>query len=424
MSALPRYAPDFHLEIDGTPTPAILRNCVTSLSLQTGLEGADRVELSLANEGLRWLDHPLLSLKRELSVLMGYSPDPLHKMFVGEIVGHNAAFPSSGYPTLNVVAQDRRYRMQKGNRARIFAVSIPELANIPIPDPVIAAAVALSHGMLPVTDLLGAALAILLGGVEVVIAQAEAASSPSGLDAAQKQIRKQVGMSDYEFLALVARENGWDMSVDHDGPLGGRVIRFSSPAYKLDEDITLKWGRDLIDFSPRITNVGQIASVTAFVWKPSDQTSIAVTVGWDWDRQSLSLVIKPVGAGDAGAATNASGQGAGEQGDIFLVDRPATLANAPRIIIGELLPRLNNRLTAKGSTVGDPRIRAASVIQVEGVGEQFGGRYRVTSATHTIDAGGWRTSFDCRKDIWFGSIPLPEQGALPIRVADSLGGTA
>jgi phage protein D len=311
--------------------------------------------------------------------------------------------------------------MQRGNRARVLAVSIPELANVAIPDPVVAAAVTLSYGMLPITDLLGAALAVLLGGVEVVIAQAQAASSPAGLDAAQKQIRKQVGMSDYEFLALVARENGWDMSVDHDGPFGGRVIRFSSPAHKLDDDVKLKWGRDLIDFNPRITNVGQIASVTAFVWKPSDQTTISVTVGWDWDRQSLTLGIKPVTGGDLDVPAKAPGQQENKQGQMFLVDKPVTLANAPRIIIGELLPRLNSRLTAKGSTVGDPRIRAASVIQVEGVGEQFGGRYRVTSATHTINAGGWRTAFDCRKDIWFGSIPLPEQGASRVRIAESSG---
>jgi hypothetical protein len=393
------------------------------VSLQTGLEGSDRVDLALANEGLRWLDHPALSLDREFSVLMGYAPDPLQRMFAGEIVGHNAAFPSSGYPTLSVVAQDRRHQMQKGNRARVFAVAIPELTNIPVPDPVAAAVVSLTYEMLPVTDLVGAALAILLGGASVAIAQAEGASSPSGLDAAQKQIRKQSGMSDYDFLALVARENGWDMSVDHDGTFPGRVLRFSSPAYKLDQDITLKWGRDLIDFSPRITNVGQIASVTAFVWKPSDQVTIAVTVGWDWDRQSLTLGIKAVSEGNLDIDVGAPGKQNTKAGQMFLVDRPVTLANAPRIIVGELLPRLNNRLTAKGSTPGDPRIRAGSVIQIEGVGQQFGGRYRVTSATHTIDAGGWKTSFECRKDIWFGSIPPHEQGASLVRIADGAGGS-
>jgi hypothetical protein len=85
--------------------------------------------------------------------------------------------------------------------------------------------------------------------------------------------------------------------------------------------------------------------------------------------------------------------------------------------MGKLIPSLNNRLTATGSTVGDPRIIAGTVIRIESVGEQFGGLYRVTKATHTIDSSGYQTSFDARKEIWFGSIPLIEQGAVRISAA-------
>ena len=62
MSAALRYAPEFRIAIDGAPAPATLRASVTAVSLQTGLEGVDRVELTLANEGLRWLDHAALKL--------------------------------------------------------------------------------------------------------------------------------------------------------------------------------------------------------------------------------------------------------------------------------------------------------------------------------------------------------------------------
>jgi uncharacterized protein len=56
------------------------------------------------------------------------------------------------------------------------------------------------------------------------------------------------------------------------------------------------------------------------------------------------------------------------------------------------------------------------VLRVEGLGVQFGGLYRVTSATHTIDQSGYRTQFETRKEIWFGSIPGHEQGAAPVLV--------
>jgi len=54
------------------------------------------------------------------------------------------------------------------------------------------------------------------------------------------------------------------------------------------------------------------------------------------------------------------------------------------------------------------------VLQLEGVGEQFGGLYRVTSATHTIDSSGYRTNFEVRKEIWFSSIDPLAQGAIPV----------
>jgi hypothetical protein len=38
----------------------------------------------------------------------------------------------------------------------------------------------------------------------------------------------------------------------------------------------------------------------------------------------------------------------------------------------------------------------------------FSGLYRVTEATHTFDGGGYKTSFSARKEVWFGSVPVPK----------------
>ena len=92
-------------------------------------------------------------------------------------------------------------------------------------------------------------------------------------------------------------------------------------------------------------------------------------------------------------------------------------ADDPRRLIAELIPKLNRRLTATGTVVGEPRLRTGDVLRIEGVGIEFGGLYRVTSVTHTLDYGGFRTAFGLRKEIWFGSIPLADQGAVPLRVS-------
>jgi hypothetical protein len=97
-----------------------------------------------------------------------------------------------------------------------------------------------------------------------------------------------------------------------------------------------------------------------------------------------------------------------------LVDEPLSLASAPRVILSKLIPRLNDRLTGSGTTIGDPRIRAGTVIRIGGVGERFGGLYRVTSATHTLGGEGYRTAFEVRKEIWFGQ--LEQMAPMGVRV--------
>ncbi len=395
-SVEPYYVPEYRLFINDEPIPASLRASITSISCQSGLKGADRVEIGLVNDNLRWLDHPLLALNNKLVLSVGYVPHPMEQVFLGQIVGQDATFPSSGSPTLTLNAQDRLWQLQQGDKVRWFAIPIPTRGNHPIADPAVASLVSVQDGLIPIIDPVGAVLAVLLAGVDVIAAVTDP-------DEAQRIIRRQVGESDFEFLQRIAQENGWEMFIDHTGDLAGHQLRFQSSLDHLSPDVTLKYGKSLIDFTPRISTVGQIVSVSAYVWIPAIKKHLTVTVGWDWDRMSLNIQISPETRKEAG--TGAS---------VNLIEEPVTLVSAPRKIISELLPRLNERLTGSGSTLGDPRIRAGTVLQLEGLGEQFGGRYRVTSATHSIDSGGYRTSFEVRKDIWFGSIPAIQQGAVPI----------
>lgn len=391
-----RYAPDFALEIDGEPIPAALRASLAGVRFDTGFECADRVELTVVNEDLRWLDHRLFYLDNRLTLSLGYAPDALRRVFVGEIVGQGASFPSSGAPTLTVNAQDRRHRLQEGNKARWFGIPTP-IGTIALPDLIVSGVVSLENGLVPLYDPVGAAIAVLLGGIEMV----GALGSPEGM---QKLVRKQVGECDHDFLKRLAKENGWDLRIEHRGDLGGYLLRFMSPLSHLEPDLRLRYGDSLVDFNPRISKVGQVASISAYIWVAPIKTTFTVTIGLDWDRQALTLSIMPTFLPMQGGASD------------VLLEEPVTPFTAPRKIVSQLIPRLNKRLTGRGTTIGDPRIRAGAVVQLEGLGTQFGGLYRVTSATHVVDRGGYLTKFEARKEIWFGSIPAAQQGAVPARL--------
>ena len=394
----PQYAPDFMVEIQGSKVPNALRASILSAKLTSGMEGADRVDLSVFNEHLRWLDDPIFTLKNGLKLSLGYAPDPLELMFAGEIIGVQASFPSGGTPTLEISAQDKIADMQKGTRSRWFAKDMKQKTNAPIPREQMAGQVVSEYGLTTRFDPSGPALTKLVGSVASVLSEALGSSDPG---VSQRGVDRQINTQDYDLLRRVARESGYDLMIDHSGTSAGSVLVFFAPWQHLTPDVSLTYGRSLLDFTPRISDAGQIGAVTANVWEPGAKRTVAVTLGWDWTKMGLTIQVQP-------------GQAKPSTGDSDLViDQPLTVGTAPRRLISELFPKLNNRVTGSASAVGDPALRPGAVLKIDGVGTQFGGFYRVTSATHTIDSGGYRTQCELRKEIWF-TLPPAAQGAVRV----------
>jgi hypothetical protein len=400
MALFPKYAPEFRLRINDEPLPVALRAAVSSVTYQDGLEGADRVEVTFANPGLRWLDHPLLQADNGFKLSIGYAPDPLEEVFVGEITGVEPSFPSGGMPTIRVTAQDFLQRLTHGKKDRGFRISIPSIGNFPLPDVVVASLVSATNLLIPYPDPVGGALSVLMTLGTYL-------TTP---DKSQVPIRRQEGESDFDLLSNIARENGWEVFIDHTLAPRGYVLRFKFLIQDYAPSVTLRWGASLMEFTPRLTTVGDLFGVTARVWVDTLKTEFVIVVSWDYDRAAFNLQIYPNLIGDIDDLLAPEGRGK------TLSIKPTGFPTALREILSELLPRLNNRLTGSGSAMGDPRIKAGEVVNFEGLGEQFSGLYRVTSATHTLDGGGYRTSFEARKEVWFGSIPLPKGPSGLVRV--------
>jgi len=379
-------APEFSIRVNGDAIPAALRGSIVNVTYTDGIEGADRVEMSVANPSLQWLDHPLLQVDNGFSLSIGYAPGPLEEVFVGEITGVEPSFPASGMPTIRITAQDFLQRLQHGTKDRSFRIKIPSVGNFPLPDSAVAALVSATNGLIPDLDPVGGTLSTLIG----------LATFLAFPQFAQMAVRKQSGVNDFQFLGEVAKDNGWQMYIDHTAEPHGRVLKFQFLIQDYAPSLTLKWGSSLTDFTPRLTTVGEIEGVSARVWVDSIKMEFTITLNWDFDRAMFNLSIAP--GGELGELL-----GPGNTTTI----KPTSYATAPRKILTELLPKLNNRLTGSGNTVGNPKLKASRVVRLEGLGDQFSGLYRVTSTTHTFDGGGYKTSFQARKEVWFGSIPAP-----------------
>jgi phage protein D len=392
MASQPRFAPEFRVAINGADIPAALRASVTSVRYEDGKQAADRVEIGIANVDLRWLQQHirglgfqpfptgiavgpvradpgpegLFDVDNKLTLALGYTPGPLEDVFDGEVTGVMASFPSGGMPTMTLVAHDKLHRLTQGSWGRGFG---------PLPDLIIA-------GILSAENLLIPALDPALTAASTAIAAVNYIFGGSGI--------KQKGQSDLEFMKEIASTYDAEFWVE------GDILYFSRFFFRdYSPSLTLKWGESLLEFTPQVSTVGKLVAAGMKFTLREIPISFLVSVFWDFDREVLGVSVVPGEA--AGAAKSITGP------TFTLVDQPITspadIVTSALQIANELRRKLNQRLTTTGSAIGDPRIRAGTIIRIGGLGPDFSGDYRVSSASHSIDAGGYQTNFQVYKEI-------------------------
>ena len=386
-------APEFRILINDEEVPAPLRRSISSVRYADGQGAADRVEIGIANVDLRWLQEHikglgfrpfptgvaigpvsvqatpegLFDVDNKLTLELGYAPGPLDEVFIGDITGVQADFPSGGVPSMTLVAHDYLHRMTEGTYTRGFG---------PLPDAIIAAIVSAESLLIPMID-------PALAGASTALAAVNYVFGGSG--------RKQRGKSDLEFMKEIAACYDADFWVD------GHTFYFSRFFFKdFTPRLKLTYGESLIDFSPQVSTVGRVVGAAMKFTLREIPLSFLVGVYWDFDRETLGIEVVP---GEAASFLKA----VGNRPTFTIVDQPITspadITASAMGIARELRRKLNNRLTASGSAVGDPRIRAGAVIELDGMGPNFSGAYRVTAANHSVDTSGYRTQFQVRKEI-------------------------
>jgi Bacteriophage probable baseplate hub protein len=289
MSRTLQYVPDYRLQINGDEIPSALRGAITSISYEDGQNASDRVEVSIANANLQWLqDHirglgfrpfpssigfgpvkarigneGLFDMDNKLELSMGYADGVMESMFKGDITGVEAEFPAGGIPTMTVVAHDYLHRLSEGSYGRGFG---------PLPDVIIAAILSAENLLLPAIDPTVAAASTAVAVVNIIF-------NGSG--------RKQKGQTDLELLKEIAETYDADFWVEGDILFLSRFIKEYTPS------VRLKWGESLLSFSPRVSTIGKIAGIGAKFTLREIPLSFLVAIAWDFDRESIQLQVVP-----------------------------------------------------------------------------------------------------------------------------------
>jgi phage protein D len=167
-----------------------------------------------------------------------------------------------------------------------------------------------------------------------------------------------------------------------------KTLYFRPPTTDASPDLSLSLGEDVIEFTPRMSSLGQIGEVRVRGWDVSKKQAI-------------------VGAASAGMEPGMGGQLSGPKAankafgrsSTSTVDVPLrTKAEADAIALGRFL---NTALSyVRGDLVvhGNARLHAGMVVNVAGAGRTFSGPYYVTSARHETSAErGYRTTLTVQR---------------------------
>jgi phage protein D len=190
---------------------------------------------------------------------------------------------------------------------------------------------------------------------------------------------------DIDFLLNLARREAFDLTVVTDPKPGYLLFKRSDIAVK-PANYQLVWNQTLIDFKPRLTTARQIGRATVKGWDRRRKQPISVTVDLS-DRE-----IKKINPDLQRLVVDGGREEHVVNEPVFTEQQARDRARAI------LLDQMKQIVTADGTTVGLPDLRAGSRLDVEGVGSRLSGQYFVTETTHTFSDAGYTTRFKARRE--------------------------
>lgn len=356
-SNLEGYAPSASIAIDGSRNRDI-ETAVVSLVVDDVLEGHSMFTLRLFDEiderslEFKWLDCSLLdpARGREISISINYAErsSAAPTLFSGYITSLAPSFPSSGAPSLTVEGYDHSYKLQKTGRQKTFE-KINDYSDI-VKN--IAAQNSIGIGKVDKTN---------VKPKDRVIIDAE--------------------QSDYLYLRKLAERFGYDFFVRD------KKLYFVDPTRSRQSPITLRWGRDLISFSPRMSATQVVSAVTV---KGYSQQR-------DSDPIKAQASAADIGFLETGArsASDLVKSGALKPAEVSLHSYSVCSDQEAKAMAKAMMIRANNSfIEGTCEAMGNPAIRAGSDVKIEGVGTRFEGVYRVKRARHSLGEGGYTLSLD------------------------------
>jgi phage protein D len=344
-------APRWEITVEGRDVSEDVSADVLSVSFEDHATDADMVTLTLANPDNRWSDAAVFEQGNVLELAVGYGK-ALTPVFKGPITRPEPSFPEDGVPTLALRAYDLSHPMRRDEEKKATTWQN-------VTDSDLAKELAQKHGFkAPDLDVEATKLVI------PYVAQGNE--------------------TDWAFLKRRAERIGFEVYVERD------TFHFHAPRDSLAQvPGALEYRINLRSFEARLSVEKQVTKVIVKGWDAENKEPIVAIASGD---DTVRTVLGEKAASDF--VKEDFGEGAKILHDLV----PRTVAEAEELARAYLKKSEYTLVQGAGSIVGDPALKAKTLVEIAGVGRRYSGTYYVTKVTHSIGDGGYVSDFECQRN--------------------------
>jgi uncharacterized protein involved in type VI secretion and phage assembly len=188
---------------------------------------------------------------------------------------------------------------------------------------------------------------------------------------------QQSNETDWDFLWRLALEADLEVKV------AGQELHFRDAGGSAGSPVALVFGENLQAFTPRVTGVQQVDSVTVRGWDPASGQTIEATA-----QPGATQSTPGISRDDVADALGS--------GSAVIVDHPLlSQTHATAVAAGTASRLANMYVEGEGRAYGMPSLAAGGSVKISGVGSSFSGTYALSGVRHVLRAEtGYDTLFE------------------------------
>ena len=346
--------PTAEIKCDGTPLePQVIKTLVDA-TVESRLDLPGSFGVTMTDPSLDLIDKAKGPLREgvRLELALGYEKNK-ETLITGEISTVMAEMSAQG-SYVRVTGYDMLHRLARGTNYRHYAST--ESPPKAISDSSIAEELIKAVGL-----------------------------NPNTKDTHSRNIpRSQDNRSDLDFLVMLAKLNGYYLYSE-----GDKV--FFTPDAPDRGELLFTWGENLISFYPRLCLNGLVKTLEVRGRDVVQAENYVETL----ERKDLAFLSSE---GQSMLNRGSGSRIAEDRSIINLHDAIIADSNDAKPFITGAMRDRQGIVTASGSCVGNPKLRAGNQLKIEKTG-RFSGSYLVLRAVHRYNNSGYSTDFDLRMNL-------------------------